>query len=184
MQPAATVVLHAIRTKQDLRLDANRCYPGPLLGRARRSKGGHSTAPPPTTRNLTSQVPTIKITDLARLRAAASMVEEATKILQHAKKGGLTGFTGTAIEERTLVLYWHGKLPAEVRQTIADAAMKVKARSAPYPATVLDAGACRLSMVSGVVGTEFLPDFSGVRVSVADATVARQLTTRLNSKVK
>ena len=98
----------------------------------------------------------------------APLLEEATKIQQLAIDQGVSGFTGTALENGKLVLYWHGTLPAVIDNLIKHLATPVAVRSAAYTATELNTEAQRLSGLPGVASVAALSDFSGLRISVAD----------------
>ncbi|MDQ7907630.1 hypothetical protein RB614_24210 [Phytohabitans sp. ZYX-F-186] len=119
------------------------------------------------------------------MRAQAPLLEAATRIQQLASERGFDGFTGTAIEDDTLVLYWHGKLPSAVAAAVSahGRTIPITVRAAPYPASVLAAEAKRLSQLPGVNGAGALSDFSGVWVGVSDTAAARNAE-KLASAVK
>lgn len=127
---------------------------------------GVPTAPAQATKRLESQSEARIRSDIAW--SQAPLLEEATKIQQVAIDQRVSGFTGTALENGKLVLYWHGTLPAVIDNLVKQFAAPVRIRSAAYTAAELDTEARRLSTLPGVSSVGALSDFSGLRVSVAD----------------
>lgn len=90
----------------------------------------------------------------------------------HSRKlSGLAGLR-VRVEQRELILYWHGKLPEELSQLIGQLSVTVRVVPARYPIAVLDAEARRISLLPAKsVGTDVLkvgtlPGFGGLEVTV------------------
>jgi hypothetical protein len=156
--PIALVVTASTLLLSD---NAGAALPGKSMGAF-----GVPTPPAQATKRLESQSEARMRSDIAWDQAP--LLEEATKIQQLAVDQGASGFTGTALENGKLVLYWHGRLPAAIESLVKQFAIPVTVRSAAYTFAELNTEARRLSGLPGISGVAALSDFSGLRVSVAD----------------
>jgi hypothetical protein len=84
---------------------------GATPGRPLARPGDHQrkTVQPPLPSKTVQQLPKGPAADI--LRAQAPILEAATAIQELAAAPGNDGFTGTAIRDGKLLLYWHGQVP-------------------------------------------------------------------------
>jgi streptogrisin D len=115
-----------------------------------------------------------------RILAQAPMVAAADRIQRLVDARHLSGFAGTELDGNTLVLYWHGGVPAEVAQTLGQVRrdLPVQVRAARYSLGTLEAEARRLirayagGPVNIVTSAGPLRDYSGLEVGVNPSTPA------------
>jgi hypothetical protein len=93
-----------------------------------------------------------------------------------------TGYAGIAVdvEQNAVDLYWHGELPAEVREIVASAPVRV--HSAAYAEADLVAQAQRVAQLPGVTQTGPKVDGSGLIVKVS-STAPRSTLDALRATV-
>ncbi len=115
-----------------------------------------------------------------RVLAQAPMVAAADRIQRLVDARHLSGFAGTELDGNTLVLFWHGRVPAELAQTLGEVRrdVPVQVRTARYSLATLEAEAQRLirayagGPVNIVTSAGPLRDYSGLEIGVAPATPA------------
>lgn len=121
--------------------------------------------------------------DYAKLRAQAPLLEAATKMQETAQREGIDGLVGTSIDGNRLTVFWHGAVPARISSVLAQsgAGSRYDIKSSPYSYKVLDAEAHRLAGLSGVTGSGFLDDFSGLWIGLDPADVGAAATRGLSA---
>lgn len=124
-----------------------------------------------------------------RMLAQAPLAAASDRIQELVEARRLSGFAGTELAGDTLVLYWHGAVPAVLSQTVGQIRreVRVQVRAARYSLATLVAEARRLlsAYSDGAVTLTSagpLDDYSGLQVGV-DPTTSASARRTIRSKV-